>query len=244
MGSNNIPPYWHVNVPESQRTASCPDFLLNLSPKDLAIISTPDTDYQVLMWEEVRSIIAKNRLDLFQRIPSDLRRYKAFTYKLSQQYGTVTNFILNQRLRWESPVQPRGRPFEHPDDIKVLYNDWPYGIDKKIVHLVVWTKFSLEEDPSTGDLTGEARCQIDKFVSESFLQHVDPDQVCIHVHDIHHIFYILLSAYFRLTPTAHLVQKLGESQICQRCGTFPCHDVRSGPGIRASYHQRRCATEC
>jgi hypothetical protein len=198
MGSNNIFPYWHVNVPESQRTASCPDFLLNLSPKDLAIISTPDSDYQVLTWEQVRLIIAENRLDLFQRIPSDLRRYKAFTYRLAQRYGTVTDFILKQRLQWESPVQPRGRPFEYTDDFKVLYNDWPYGIDEKIVHLVVWTKFSLETDPSTGDLTDEARCQIDEFVSKSFLWHIDPGQVRIHPHSQHFFMFSACSCCLRV----------------------------------------------
>lgn len=32
------------------------------------------------------------------------------------------------------------------DDIKIIYNDWPYGIDKSIVHLCVWTKFPLDVD--------------------------------------------------------------------------------------------------
>lgn len=31
-------------------------------------------------------------------------------------------------------------------DIKIIYNDWPYGIDKSIVHLCVWTKFPLDVD--------------------------------------------------------------------------------------------------
>lgn len=32
------------------------------------------------------------------------------------------------------------------DDVKIIYNDWPYGIDKSIVHLCVWTKFPLDVD--------------------------------------------------------------------------------------------------
>ncbi len=32
------------------------------------------------------------------------------------------------------------------EDIKIIYNDWPYGIDKSIVHLCVWTKFPLDVD--------------------------------------------------------------------------------------------------
>jgi len=57
------------------------------------------------------------------------------------------------------------------DDYKFLYNDWPYGVDERIVHLVVWTKFDLTVDPTSpeGDLTSEARAGIDRFVDEVFV---------------------------------------------------------------------------
>ena len=32
--------------------------------------------------------------------------------------------------------------------MRILYNDWPYGLVDGIVHLVVWTKFDLEDDPA------------------------------------------------------------------------------------------------
>jgi len=60
------------------------------------------------------------------------------------------------------------KPFENPSDYKVLYNDWPYGIDLDIVHLVVWTKFALQDDPITGDLTPESRAMIEAFVQKTF----------------------------------------------------------------------------
>ena len=63
------------------------------------------------------------------------------------------------------------------DDIKILYNDWPYGIDEKIVHLVVWTKFDLEDDPATDDLTPKARQEIDQYVKETFCHRVPSDHV-------------------------------------------------------------------
>ncbi|CAN9332563.1 unnamed protein product [Alternaria alternata] len=49
------------------------------------------------------------------------------------------NFIVNERLKWGS-MEPKGKPFEFDEDIKILYNDWPYGIDADVVHLVVWTR--------------------------------------------------------------------------------------------------------
>jgi hypothetical protein len=161
-------PYWQVNVPEAERTYDCPDFLQNLSKKDLGIISTPDRDFTKLSWPTVQKLISDNRIDLFQRIPSELRRYLAFNWKLKQDYGSVMNFVLSQRLQWTLPILPKGNPFEFADDIKILWNDWPYGIDERIVHLVIWTKFDLEDDPATDDLTATARAEIDRYVDQTF----------------------------------------------------------------------------
>ncbi|KAK7425634.1 hypothetical protein QQZ08_007850 [Neonectria magnoliae] len=177
MGSQIALPYWQVNVPESERPRECPGFLLDISDKDRGIISTPDSDYHVLSWDEVRQIAGANRLDQFQRVPSELRRYKAYTFNLAKTYGSVANFVLNQRLQWSAPIQARGRPFEFDDDFKILINDWPYGIDPRIVHLVVWTKFDLQEDPDTGDLTDHARKEIDEFVTRTFRSHVPDDHI-------------------------------------------------------------------
>ena len=63
------------------------------------------------------------------------------------------------------------------DDFTVLLNEWPYGIDKDIVHLCVWTKFKFDEDPDTGDLTATARKQIDDFVTKIFRSRMNPEDV-------------------------------------------------------------------
>jgi hypothetical protein len=86
-------------------------------------------------------------------------------------------FVLTQRLGWSEPIVPAGKPFEKKEDVKILWNDWPYGIDERIVHLVVWTKFELEDDPKTDDLTGEARREIDAFVDETFGKVVGKENV-------------------------------------------------------------------
>lgn len=63
------------------------------------------------------------------------------------------------------------------DDFKVLYNDWPYGLDPEIVHLVIWTKFDLEEDPATGLLTPSMWKKIDDYIEKTFRSRIPPDQV-------------------------------------------------------------------
>jgi hypothetical protein len=63
-------------------------------------------------------------------------------------------------------------PFENASEWKILRNDWPYGIDPRVVHLVVWTKFNLTEDLATGDLTNDMRRTIDGFVDRTFKKEV------------------------------------------------------------------------
>ena len=170
-------PYWQVNVPAELRTPICPEFLLNLKPKDLGIISTPDSQYHILTWPEVCQVIADNRLDLFQRIPSQLRRYFEYNFKLKKEYGSVMEFVLSQRLGWKEPIVAERMPFKKNSDLKILWNDWPYGIDAKIVHLVVWTKFELEDDPKTDDLTEKARGEIEGYVDRTFVKRVGRENV-------------------------------------------------------------------
>lgn len=233
MGSTTVPeplPHWNVNVPPSLRTPTCPDFLLNLNPKDLGIISTPDALYTRLTWPAVRAIIATNRIDLFQRVPSDLRRYLDSNHTIRLKHGSVLDFIVGHRLHWTVPIAPRGAPFEYDDDYRVLYNDWPYGIDERIVHLVVWTKFVLEDDVATGELTDRARREVDAFVGRTFGvgDHVG---FCWSVEG--DCWYGLLTV-----TLGDLVQELGLAEVDSRRGAFPCYALRSGPGVREGGYWR------
>lgn len=117
-------PYWQVDVPEELRSQECPEYLTGLDAKNIRILSTPDSQYRVLTWPEVRRIIADNRLDLLQRVPSDLRRYLAYNYGLKKEYGSVMEFVRRQRLGWDQPIVPEGGPFEKEGDLKILVNDW------------------------------------------------------------------------------------------------------------------------
>jgi len=208
-------PYWQVNVPPDQRTLTCPEFLQHMSERDIQILNTPDSEYHILTWLEVCDIIGRNRLDIFQRVPSHLRRYLAYAWQIKQQYGSIMQFVLNGKLGWEAPVTPKGKPFEYEDDWQVKWNDWPYGIDERIVHLVVWTKFDLEENPLTGDLTDEARREIDEFVKKTFCKRMKEGNVSLGRE-------ILMSKMLNVS-LGNLVQELevSEEHTCHRA--FSCH---------------------
>lgn len=63
-------------------------------------------------------------------------------------------------------------PFAHPDDYKILPNDWPYGLAPGIRHLIVWLKTRLESEPTRGDMTPESRQQVEEFVRKTFVDRV------------------------------------------------------------------------
>jgi len=160
-------PFWHFNVPRLERTASCPDYLINVSDKDRNLIGQWDSDYEPMTWSEVKSFVYSNNLQLFRRSPSNLRLYRKFVHDISTKHGSVLNFMLRYRLHWDT-VKPFGAPFTDDRDVKVLYNDWPYGVAAGIVHLVVWTRFPLPDDPVTGHLTDEMRLLVSEFVEDNF----------------------------------------------------------------------------
>jgi hypothetical protein len=66
-------------------------------------------------------------------------------------------------------------PFEDPSDYRVLRNDWPYGLDSEIIHIVVWSRTIIPTDPETGDLTPSSRRIVARFIHRYFARDLGPD---------------------------------------------------------------------
>lgn len=73
-----------------------------------------------------------------------------------------------ERLQWPDLQPTTDTPFTNPADYKILFNDWPYALDPDIKHLVVWTKFTIEDHPETGELSQKAETLIEDFVARTF----------------------------------------------------------------------------
>jgi Protein of unknown function (DUF3605) len=114
------------------------------------------------------------------RTPSQLRAYQEWSSNTKAQYGSVTNFLLTQRLHW-TPLSSSNtdefsfalanpdEPLTNPQDYLVLKNDWPYGLEPGIFHIVVWTKHRLPVDwDDDGRLTPEGHKLVDDFVNQEF----------------------------------------------------------------------------
>lgn len=116
---------------------------------------------------------------MLKRKPSDLRKYMDWTAATKAEYGSMTNYLLQNRLpkAWGGlPFTPASEtPFADPSDYRVLINDWPYGLTSDITHIVVWTRTLIPTNPDTGDVTPESRRLIRDFVQTYFVDKLGSD---------------------------------------------------------------------
>lgn len=127
--------------------------------------------------------VADNKLETLRRWPSDLRRYIKWSAATKQEYGGIINYVRDVRLKWQ-PVSSSSTtgaifdykspiPLEDPRDYKMLPNDWPYGLESGISHLVVWLKNRLEVVPPLGDLSENSRKLVQDFIQKEFVEPTD-----------------------------------------------------------------------
>ncbi|RDW59704.1 hypothetical protein BP6252_12791 [Coleophoma cylindrospora] len=150
-----------------------------LTDTDKWVLSLTDEQFKLHSWDELKEIIAQNRLEVLKRKPSDLRRYMAWSVSTNAQYGSMTNYLLAHRLpqSWgRPPFTPNSLvPFEDKSDYSILVNDWPYGLEKGISHIVVWSRTPIETDEKTGDVTDLSRARIQDFVKRTFMDRLSED---------------------------------------------------------------------
>ena len=119
-----------------------------------------------------------NNLSVLKRKPSDLRRYMKWTAETKAEYGSMTRYLMVNRLpiAWGAlPFNPVNKiPFADPSDYRVLINDWPYGFTPDITHIVVWSRTIIPTDSDTGDMTPESRAVVGDFVRRFFADGLGP----------------------------------------------------------------------
>ncbi|KAK7403863.1 hypothetical protein QQX98_010367 [Neonectria punicea] len=149
-----------------------------LTEVDKWVLSQTDDEFHLHDWEELKKIIANNDLQVLKRKPSDLRRYMKWTSETKAQYGSMTQFLLDNRLPkvWGTPpfTPTSNTPFEDASDYHVLINDWPYGLDPEIRHIVVWLRTGIPTDPDTGDMTPQSRALCEAFIKRYFVDSLSP----------------------------------------------------------------------
>ncbi|CCX32814.1 hypothetical protein FPQ18DRAFT_322037 [Pyronema domesticum] len=148
-----------------------------LTDKDELQLALKDEDYKLATWEELKAIIEENRLEDLKRVPSDLKRYIAWSHRTKKEYGSIQAFVLKERLGWTDLTWKNDTPYADEEDTKILINDWPYGNAPGILHLVCWTKSPIATEGEKGDLTPEARRIIEGWVEKTFTQYLGRENV-------------------------------------------------------------------
>ncbi|PSR83781.1 hypothetical protein BD289DRAFT_369494 [Coniella lustricola] len=149
-----------------------------LTEADKWILSQTDEEFKYHDWANLKDIIEANNLSALKRKPSDLRRYMDWTAATKAEYGSMTAYLLQNRLpkAWgRLPFTPVSDiPFADPSDYRVLKNDWPYGLTPGITHIVVWSRTTIPTEPVNGDVTPESRQLIRDFVKTHFVDKLGP----------------------------------------------------------------------
>ncbi|RDA84504.1 hypothetical protein CP532_0961 [Ophiocordyceps camponoti-leonardi (nom. inval.)] len=168
-----------ADMTRPQQTTAADGMPFALTAVDRELLSQTDDQFKPHSWQELKEIIEANDLAALKRKPSDLGRYIKWTTEIKKQYGSMTAFILANRLprTWgQPPFSPKSQiPFDDAADYKVLRNDWPYGMEPGISHLVVWSRTPIPTDAETGDLTSESRALIQNFVKRYFVASLGPE---------------------------------------------------------------------
>jgi hypothetical protein len=137
-------------------------------------------DRRIGLWQADNILDAmtdSNNIHHFQRSPSQLRGYLQYVHHLKKTHGSVLSYVQQHRLEWDT-ISPSGQPpFSEPSDIKILYNDWPYFVERGIEHLVVWTKFQIDEDEVSGKVTETVNQQIEDFIRRTFCEGPDDRRI-------------------------------------------------------------------
>jgi hypothetical protein len=147
-----------------------------LTAVDWAQLSLTDAEFTPHSWHELHALISAGRLEDLKRWPSALKAYLAWTAHVKQRYGSVTAYLLQQRLNWDPVENGTGAltfsarnatPFVDPADFSILRNDWGYAFEHGIRHVVVWVKQRLPVDEA-GALSRDGERMVRDFVKNEF----------------------------------------------------------------------------
>lgn len=129
-----------------------------------------------ISWSELESIVNRDALHELTRTPEDLAHYGVWKKETVARYGSVEQYILQQRLHWSLPISPASPvPFEEEEDWCCVRNDFPYAFERGITHLVIWMKNTLDTEMRSGKaarqgdtLTSMSRERLERFIARQF----------------------------------------------------------------------------
>lgn len=118
-------------------------------------------------WDEAVSAIKNHHLEKLRRTPEQTTKYTEHKNLLSAKGISVADHMRLDRLQWPDMTPTNEEFLADPADIKVLYNDHPYGFVDGIEHVCVWTRARCPCDAHHVP-TEAAQQRIEDFLSQRF----------------------------------------------------------------------------
>lgn len=146
-----------------------------VSQRDKDILAIPESQTHWQSWTDLQHVIKHNELHRLSRSASQLAEYILWKRDIESKYaGGVMEYILVDKLRWTSSMEKRPVAFDEElfgdsRDVRILLNDFPYAMEKGLVHVVVWSRAAIPKEGENGDITAESRDKLAGFVKETFI---------------------------------------------------------------------------
>lgn len=140
-----------------------------------------------LSWEELKEIVSRYELAKLGRSAEQLQKYNDFRDQMKEAHIDLATRLFITTLKWLPQdadihmsaeeavrlIKPEDtRPFCNPHDVCITLNDFPYSIEGKTLHFLVWVKFPMNPDPESeiGDIDDSMKQIIEKYVDLTFVQ--------------------------------------------------------------------------
>lgn len=153
-----------------------------VSQRDKDILAIPEAQTHWQSWTDLQHVIKHNELHRLSRSASQLAEYILWKRDIESKYaGGVMEYILVDKLRWTSSLEKRPVAFNDTlfgdsRDVRILLNDFPYAMEKGLVHVVVWSRAAIPKEGQNGDITAESREKLAAFVKETFVEGLGMDE--------------------------------------------------------------------
>ncbi|RDW27294.1 hypothetical protein B0I72DRAFT_36483 [Yarrowia lipolytica] len=148
----------------------------SVSQRDKDILAIPEAQTHWQSWADLQHVIRHNELHRLSRSASQLADYILWKRDIESKYlGGVMEYILVDKLGWTSSLEKRpvaysDELFGDPRDVRILLNDFPYAMEKGLVHVVVWSRAKIPKEGDNGDITTESRDKLERFVHDTFVR--------------------------------------------------------------------------
>ncbi|OZJ04624.1 hypothetical protein BZG36_02062 [Bifiguratus adelaidae] len=118
-----------------------------MSPVADVQVKSIQSDDDFHTWEELRYLLGNDGLHRLRRAPTPLAKYNAWSAETKATYRTIENYLKTEVLKF--PPSTASPDPDMPPDTAFSYlfrlNDFPYAIDPKITHYLIWSPRPLSE---------------------------------------------------------------------------------------------------